>query len=85
MGRYYTLIDALKDAIRKGRPVKFDTDYVCNVCGELWDIRGVLDGLDMTETERKRFLAGKGCPVCKGRKSEIVLELERELREGSGF
>lgn len=77
--RYRRLVDALKDAVRLGKPVRFNDDYVCNVCGELWDVKGVVREIDMTKEEKERFLAGKGCPVCRGRKSEIVLELSGKV------
>jgi len=39
-------------------------DVYCKVCGEPWDLYSVKE--DMSEEERKQFLAGKGCPCCKG-------------------
>ena len=38
-------------------------DIHCKRCGEPWDAYGVFHG-DMTDAERKTFLAGKGCPCC---------------------
>jgi len=40
-------------------------DITCRICGEPWDAYGVYHD-DMTASERARFLAGKGCPSCKG-------------------
>lgn len=74
-----TYVDALVKAIEQGRPVKFYDDFVCNRCGELWDVKSTLYGVDMSQVEKDRFLQGKGCPSCKGKKSEIVLQLEKEL------
>jgi hypothetical protein len=42
-------------------------DVYYAVCGEPWDYYGVYQG-DMTLQERRQFLAGKGCPCCKGKK-----------------
>ena len=44
-------------------------DIHCRVCGEPWDAYGVYHD-DMTEDERKQFLAGEGCPSCKGKKKD---------------
>lgn len=40
------------------------SDITCAKCGEPWDSYGVRNG-DMTPGERKRFLAGEGCPCCR--------------------
>jgi len=50
-------------------------DIKCAVCGEPWDAYGVKNG-DMTEEEAKLFLAGKGCPCCKGIRPEGMEEEE---------
>ena len=42
-------------------------DIHCRVCNEPYDAYGVYHG-DMAEDERKQFLAGEGCPSCKGKK-----------------
>lgn len=41
------------------------SDVRCIICGEPWDHYGVKHG-DMLEWESKLFLAGAGCPCCKG-------------------
>ena len=51
-------------------PEEIDGDYICPVCNEPWDRRGVLDGLkgrkdgDMSREEAELFLNGWGCPCC---------------------
>jgi len=49
-------------------------DVYCKVCGEPWDIAGVLPALhgredeaDMTKKEAEILVSGKGCPSCKGK------------------
>ncbi|MFQ6065819.1 MAG: hypothetical protein ACE5K3_00895 [bacterium] len=59
--------DAYEQAKKQGYPSRIDEDLVCNICGEPWDSYGINHG-DMTEKERGRFLAGKGCPCCEGQK-----------------
>tara|TARA_Y100000401_G_C8306293_1_gene217140 strand:- start:109 stop:603 length:495 start_codon:yes stop_codon:yes gene_type:complete len=44
-------------------------DVRCAVCEEPWDRYGVFNG-DMYEWERDLFLAGAGCPCCKGGSSD---------------
>lgn len=44
-------------------------DIICAICGEPWDAYGVRHG-DMTKSEAQKFLAGKGCPCCKGEKPQ---------------
>ena len=39
-------------------------DLFCQVCGEPWDIQSV-EHYDFSDSERKKFHAGKGCPACK--------------------
>jgi hypothetical protein len=60
-------------------PETHGSDYICPVCGEPWDITGVLDGLkgkgDMSKEEAEMFLNGWGCPCCKSnlpRRLELV-------------
>ena len=53
-------------------------DIYCAVCGEPWDAYGVYHG-DMTEEEKENFLAGRGCPVCKGRKPRDINNLVKFL------
>lgn len=40
-------------------------DVYCRVCGEPWDVWSLKE--DFTESERKQFLEGKGCPACGGK------------------
>lgn len=49
-------------------------DVHCRVCGEPWDIAGVLPALngreeeaDMTREEAEKLMKGLGCPSCKGK------------------
>jgi hypothetical protein len=52
-------------------PEVLGSDYICPICGEPWDIRGVIDGFkgkkdgDMSKEEAELFLNGWGCPCCK--------------------
>lgn len=47
-------------------------DIKCRICGEPWDSYGVHESLridgdgDMTASEAKMLLEGRGCPSCKG-------------------
>lgn len=54
---------AFNQAKKEGGPVRFEDDLICNICGEPWTAKGVWQG-DMSGTEIRRFLDGKGCPCC---------------------
>jgi len=54
-------------AKKQGYPAYYDHDYICNVCGELWDSYGIRNG-DMTKQEAEDFFKGKGCPSCRHNK-----------------
>jgi len=58
--RYEQVIEISR---KNGRPIRLDDDYICNICGEPWDARGIYDG-DMLDNEKRRFLKGLGCPCC---------------------
>ena len=71
-------------------PEVLGSDYICPVCGEPWDRRGVIDGLkgrkdgDMTKEEAELFLNGWGCPACKNnipRRLETLNECFKLLEE----
>jgi len=58
-------------------------DVYCKVCGEPWDIAGVLPALhgredeaDMTKEEAEMLLSGKGCPCCKGKPRDRTFDDE---------
>lgn len=57
-----------EEARKQGYPKFYDSDLICNICGEPWDYYGVRMREDMTEKEAQRFGKGKGCPGCKGEK-----------------
>jgi len=40
-------------------------DILCCVCGEPWDYYGLSHG-DVTPSEKRMILKGRGCPCCKG-------------------
>ena len=48
-------------------------DIICRICSEPWDSYGVRQSLtpdgdgDMSVSEAKMVLSGRGCPVCKGK------------------
>ena len=52
------------EAKKQGYPKYFESDLICNLCGEPWDTWGTNHG-DMTALEVKKFLKGKGCPICQ--------------------
>ena len=51
-------------------------DMLCQRCGEPWDLYGVQHG-DMTPEERDRFLAGRGCPSCYGKRQPELSERQK--------
>jgi len=47
-------------------------DIYCKVCGEPWDVSGVLAAIygreaDMSKAEAEKLLKGEGCPCCHGK------------------
>lgn len=61
-------------------------DIYCRVCGEPWDIAGVLPALngredeaDMTKEEAEMLVKGLGCPACKGKKKTDGLHDEEYI------
>jgi len=56
-------------------------DIYCRVCGEPWDAYGVRHREDMDEREARDFLAGRGCPCCKGKKPEDAANHEMDFLE----
>ena len=40
-------------------------DLLCERCGEPWDLLGMQD--EWTESQRRYFNVGRGCPACGGR------------------
>jgi len=54
--------EAVKKAKKQGYPSYFDGDYICNCCGEPWELYFIFNEMD--EKEKDKFLNGKGCPCC---------------------
>lgn len=59
---------------RGKRPIYYDGDYYCSICGEPWNARSLVD--DMGEKWAEKFMKGLGCPDCKG----IVRKEEGNVR-----
>ena len=55
--------ETFEQAKRIGKPVRFENDLICNICGKTWNAKGIWQG-DMNGKEVRRLLDGKGCPCC---------------------
>lgn len=51
------------------------SDVFCVICGEPYEAYYV--NHEMVSSERERFLSGKGCECCKGKKPEGRTESEQ--------
>jgi len=58
-----TFIEKIQEAKKKGFPVYYEGDLICNICSEPWNAFRTENG-DMTPEENKKFRKGDGCPRC---------------------